>query len=156
MTAMSKLLDMLKKNISEVLKRRKVSLHKKMPEVENKIILGVLLWAVGAVAESDGKFIDEESNSIKELLRAYTDISEDDFHVVLAAIRQAAVQKIDFRKFSEEVSKHLSRDTKISIIQGLLQIAGTDKHVHEKELAIIREIAELLDISKREFNRLAA
>ncbi|MGB2629918.1 MAG: hypothetical protein WBD24_00745 [Candidatus Omnitrophota bacterium] len=47
--------------------------------IDDKIVLGVLLWATGAVAEADDKFLPEESEEIKRILSAHLDFSEEDF-----------------------------------------------------------------------------
>lgn len=120
-------------------------------DTDDKILLGVLLWAAGAVAEADEKFLPEEGEEIKKVLGSYLDISEEDFPVVLTAIRQAAIQKVDIGQFAVTAEKRLPYETRISMIEGLFRIAWSDRELAGKELEVIKKASDLLKIKEEDF-----
>ncbi|MBU4128912.1 TerB family tellurite resistance protein [bacterium] len=134
--------------------RRKVlaPLHKEEEvepeEVDDKIALGVLLWLV---AEADEKFLPEEEKKMEEILTSYAKISEEDMAYVMGAIKEAARERIDLYRFTNEVSKDLDYQMKISILENLFRVACSDKELDDKELETIRKIANLFRLSHRDF-----
>ena len=135
--------------ISTIHRERSKELRAK--DVDRKIALGVLLWALGAVAEADGKFLAEEEKEIKKVLLSYLAISEEDFPIILTAIRQAAMEKIDFYKFAQEIGKLLSSDSRLSLIKDLFRVACADKELADTELAVIKKVAALFKIPNNDF-----
>ena len=119
--------------------------------VDDKIILGVLLWGVGAVAEADKKVLPEEDEKIKQILLSYTKISKQDFPIVFTAIRQASLEKIHLYRFVREVSKKLTYSARISIIEDLFCVAFADKKLDKAELEVIRKISDLFSVTERDF-----
>lgn len=134
--------------------RRKVlaPLHKEEEvapkEINDKIALGVLLWVV---AEADEKFLPEEEKKMKDILTSYAKISEEDMAYVMGSIKEAARERIDLYQFTNEVSKDLDYQMKISILENLFRVACADKELDDKELETIRKIANLFRLSHRDF-----
>lgn len=122
--------------------------------IDKGIALGVLLWAVGAVAEADEEFLPAEGEKIKEVLRSYIKVSEQDFPIVLTAIRQAAIEKVDFYRFTNEISKKLSNNAKISIIEDLFRIAFADNDLDARELGVIKKVSNLFNMTQKDFNNI--
>ena len=117
-------------------------------EIDDKIALGVLLWVV---AEADEKFLPEEEKKMKEILTSYAKISEEDMSYVMGSIKEAARERIDLYQFTNEVSKDLDYQMKISILENLFRVACSDKELDDKELETIRKIANLFRLSHRDF-----
>lgn len=132
--------------------RRERSRGLRAKDIDRKIALGVLLWAVGAVAEADGKFLAEEEKEIKKVLLSYLAISEEDYPIILTAIRQAAMEKIDFYKFAQEIGKILSYDSRLSLIEDLFRVACADRELADTELAVIKKVAALFKIANNDFS----
>lgn len=133
--------------------RRKVliPLHKEEvepKEIDDKIALGVLLWVV---AEADEKFLPEEEKKMEEILTSYAKISEEDMAYVMGSIKEAARERIDLYRFTNEVSKDLDYQMKISILENLFRVACADRELDDKELETIRKIAHLFRLSHRDF-----
>jgi len=117
-------------------------------EIDDKIALGVLLWVV---AEADEKFLPEEEKKMKEILTSHAKISEEDMAYVMGSIKEAARERIDLYRFTNEVSKNLDYQMKISILENLFRVACSDKELDDKELETIRKIANLFRLSHRDF-----
>ncbi len=117
-------------------------------EIDDKIALGVLLWVV---AEADEKFLPEEEKQMKEILASYAKISEEDMAYVMGSIKEAARERIDLYQFTNEVSKNLDYQMKISILENLFRVACSDKELDDKELETIRKIANLFRLSHGDF-----
>lgn len=116
--------------------------------IDDKIALGVLLWAV---AEADEKFLPEEKEKIKEILKRHGKVSEEDIPIVLSSIQEAAEQRIDLYHFTSEVSDNLVYSVRISIIEELFRVACVDEDLDDNELEVIRKISELFHISHKDF-----
>ena len=117
-------------------------------DIDDKIALGVLLWVV---AEADEKFLPEEETKIKEVLRSYSKISNEDIPVVLASIQEAAKERIDLYRFTHEVSENLPYDIKIKILENLFRVACADKDLDDSELEVVRKISGLFNVAHKDF-----
>lgn len=120
----------------------------RVKNIDDKIALGVLLWAV---AEADGKFLAEEEETIKNVLVSYKSITPDDLSAVLASVQQAAKERIDMYRFTREVSEDLPYPAKISIIENLFRVACSDKELDNRELETIRDISGLFNVAHQDF-----
>ena len=118
---------------------------------ERSFALGVLLRMVGAVAQADSKFLPEEEDKIREVLRSHLTVSEQDLEVILTAIRQVAIEKIDFESFIHEANKNLPQEAKACIISDLFRIAWADGELAQSELDIIKKIAGMFEIPDEVF-----
>ncbi len=116
--------------------------------VDDKIALGVLLWAV---AEADNKFLPEEEDKIKRVLISYTKATEKDIIIVLESVKKAAEQRIDLYTFTHEVSNNLSYNVKIDILENLFRVACIDNDLDNNELELIRKISGLFHIPHKDF-----
>ena len=116
--------------------------------VDNLIALGVLLWIV---ADADEKFLPKEENELKEVLRKYEKINDEDMPIVLRAIKEASLERIDMYTFTKEVSEGLNREEKIVIIENLFRVGCVDGDLDEKEHEVIRKIADLFRLDHKEF-----
>ncbi len=120
----------------------------KVKDINDKIALGVLLWAV---AEADEKFLAKENEKIREVLTTYSKIPEEEIETVLASIKEAAIERIDLHRFTREVSKDLPYEVRISIIETLFRVACCDKELDHKEMETIRKISGLFQIAHKDF-----
>lgn len=114
----------------------------------NLIALGVLLWVV---AEADDKFLPQEEEKIKDVLNGYGDINVQDMPIVLRAIKEAAIERIDLYGFTKEVSEGLERSEKIEIVENLFRVGCNDGDLDLKEHEAIRKISDLFRLDHSEF-----
>ena len=107
--------------------------------IDNLIALGVLLWEV---AQADEKFLPEEKTKIEEVLNTYGKISKADMPIVLRAIEEASIDRIDLYAFTSEVGHNLSFQTKVGILENLFRIACADQDLDHEEHEMIRKRSE--------------
>jgi len=117
-------------------------------EVDNLISLGVLLWEV---AQADDHFLPEEESRMKQILSVYGKISDDDMPIVLRAVKEASIERIDLYSFTKEVSLGLDFKAKIEILKELFRVACSDNDLDETEHEMIRKISGLLQIEHQYF-----
>ena len=103
------------------------------------------------VAQADDKFLPEEESKIQEVLSVYGKISEQDMPIVLRAIKEASIERIDLYSFTKEVGQSLSFQGKIGIIENLFRIACIDQDLDHEEHEMIRKISGLLQIEHKDF-----
>ncbi|MCK5633232.1 TerB family tellurite resistance protein [bacterium] len=140
-------LEKLRKKINLEFDSQNIS-GERQKVVDNLIALGVLLWIV---AQADEKFMPDEKEKIKEVLRSYEEISADDMPIVLRAIEEASINRIDLYAFTSEVKNGISRGSKIKIIESLFRVACIDNDLDNKECEMIRQISGLFMLDHDEF-----
>jgi uncharacterized tellurite resistance protein B-like protein len=116
--------------------------------IDNLIAMGVLLWVV---AQADEKFLPEEQGKIEEVLKSYGEVSDEDMPIVLRAIEEAAISRIDLYAFTSEVGGNLSFKVKAGIIENLFRVACIDKDLAHEEQEAIRKISGLLKVDHKDF-----
>ena len=134
-----------KKVVASVWKDQEAPVTK---DIDDKIALGVLLWVV---AEADEKFLPEEEEKIKEVLTKYSNIAQEDLPAILAAVKEAAAERIDLYRFTHEIEQNLPTKIKIAIIENLFRIACVDRDLDDTELEAIRRISGLFKIEHSDF-----
>jgi uncharacterized tellurite resistance protein B-like protein len=146
---MAGFLDTFRKKIKgSVYREREDAENASEVALDDKIALGVLLWVV---AEADDRFLPEEKAQMKKVLQESSQISAEDLPCVLGSIEIAAQERIDLHTFTHEVSKDLSRDVKIQILDNLFRVACADQDLDQKEHEMIRKIAGLFRLDHKEF-----
>jgi len=116
--------------------------------LEGFISLGILLRAV---AEADDNFLPAEEEKVREVLTAYGDISLQDLPIVLRAIEEAAINRIDLYSFASEMGTNLLYEAKLGIITNLFRIASVDMDLAHDEHEMIRKVAGLLKMEHGDF-----
>ena len=108
--------------------------EQKTVDIDDKIALGVLMWAV---AEADSKFLPEEEEMIKKVLNSFSNIPPADIPLVLASIQQAAKERVDLHAFTRELKDDLPYDARKSIVEELFRVAYADKELDSAETETI-------------------
>jgi len=116
--------------------------------VDDKIALGVLLRVV---AQADSKFLPEEKDQIRHVLKDYARISDEDIDKVLGAVDRAEKESIDLFTFTHEISRDLSYALKKEIVEILFRVACIDHDLAHEEHEMIRKISGLLGLDHRDF-----
>lgn len=115
---------------------------------DNLIALGVLLWAV---AQADDNFLPREMEKIKAVLNEYAHIDPEDMPIVLRAIKEASIERIDLHQFVSEASLGMDRGQRAAVIENLFRIACSDRAIDSQEEAVIRQSSGLLGLDHKEF-----
>ncbi|PCI37612.1 MAG: hypothetical protein COB53_05895 [Elusimicrobia bacterium] len=121
--------------------------QQKPVDIDDKIALGVLLWIV---AEADSQFLPEEEEQIKQILHSFSHISKTEIPLVLAAVSQAAKERVDMHAFTRELKANLPYDARKTIIEELFRVACADKNLDALEMETIRKIADLFFVSHKD------
>ncbi len=143
---MAGLLDKFRNKVSASLER-----DSRTPDeggIDDKIALGVLLRVV---AEADDKFLPEEEEEIRNILKKYSSIDENHIPLILNSIKEAARERIDLYTFTNEVTAGLKYQERVSIIEELFRVACADNDLDNNELETIRKISGLFHISHGDF-----
>ncbi len=117
-------------------------------DIDDKIALGVLLWAV---ASSDNKFLDIEKEKIKEILIRHSKIKTEDIPFVLRVIKEADKERIDLYAFTSELVGSLTYPQRVLVLEELFRVACADRDISEEEIELLRKISNLFHISHRDF-----
>jgi len=112
------------------------------------ISLGVLLWIV---AESDSKFLPQEQEQIEKVLVECGEIGEDDMPIVLRAVEEANIMRVDVHSFTKEIRKVLEREARIGLVEQLFRVGCVDGDLAGAEHEMIRKITDLLGLDHKEF-----
>ena len=121
---------------------------------DRSFALGVLLRMAGAVAQADAQFLPEEEDKIREVLASHLTVSRQDLEVIVAAIREVALEGVDFDRFLVEANKNLSQEAKNCIIADLFRVAWADGKLTQSELDVIRKIAGMLEVPEKTFTEI--
>lgn len=116
--------------------------------IDNLISLGVLLWET---AQADDKFLPEEETKLKEVLKEYGKISADDMPIVLRAIKEASIERIDLYAFTKEVGQDLAFEVRLGIVENLFRVACADRDLDFEEHEMIRKISGLMHVDHKDF-----
>lgn len=144
---MGGLLERLRKLVVPAVAHQGATTQPAAAAFDEKIALGVLLWIV---AEADGRFLDEERAQIKQVLSAHGGVGEADLAVVMAAVEQAAADRIDMYAFTREVAQDLSPASRVEIVRHLYRVACADRTLVHDEVEVIRKISNLMRVGHQE------
>lgn len=141
--------EQFKKTVLSAFSQQEISKSESDHKVDNLIALGVLLWVV---AEADDQFLSKEKEKIEEILRTHSRISKEDMPIVLRAIEEAAVTRIDIHSFTRSICDGIEDDrSKVKILESLFRVACADGELHNDELETIRKISNLFQIDHIQF-----
>ena len=117
-------------------------------EIDRDIALGVLLRIV---AEADRRVLSEEEREIRAVLVESGDFPAPNIDRIMAAVDEAAAQRVDIFKFAHEVREGLAYEHRVRLLDVLFRVAWSDGELHPDEVETIRRIAGLLLVSNGDF-----
>ena len=119
-----------------------------LPEIDDRIALGVLLWEV---ASADEKILPKEEDVLRDILSKRIKASIQDVEVVMASIKVAAKERIDLHTFTSHIKKDLPYEARLEVIEDLFCLACSDKDLDHQEHELIRKICGLLYVTHKDF-----
>ena len=122
--------------------------HREAKDIDDKIALGVLLWVV---ARADARFLPEEKEKIKDVLKEYGKVPDEEMPYILESIEQADRERIDLYTFTRQIAQDLPYDVKKGIVENLFRVACVDGDLDHKEHEAIREISGLFRMEHKDF-----
>lgn len=146
---MAGFLDSFRKKVVESIYKEKPDLPKvKDEDINDTIALGVLMLIV---AKSDQMFLTIELDKIKDVLSIHAGVPDEKMPYVLATIRQAEKERVDFWRFTRELDKDLPYEHKLPILEILLRVATVDKDLSDDEIYMLHRIAKVFGIYNEDF-----
>lgn len=117
-------------------------------ELDARVACAALLLEV---ARSDGEHSADEKAAIWHLLEKGFHLSERELKVLFDQAYEISEEASDLYAFTSTAKKNLSHDEKVSLVQGLWQVAYADGRLDPEEEGIVRKVAELLYISHADY-----
>ncbi|WP_427024018.1 TerB family tellurite resistance protein [Aureimonas ureilytica] len=127
-------------------------------ETRKRVAFSVAMIALSAkMAKADGVVSQNEINAFRRIFAIPPEEVRNVFRLYdLARQDTAGFEAYALRMRSLCGSGHGDCALLIDVLDGLFHIAGADGFVHERELQFLHRVAELFEISEREFARLKA
>ncbi|ALN74105.1 MULTISPECIES: DnaJ family molecular chaperone [unclassified Aureimonas] len=127
-------------------------------ETRNRVAFSVAMIALSAkMAKADGVVSQNEINAFRRIFAIPPEEVRNVFRLYdLAKQDTAGFEAYALRMRSLCGSEQRDCALLTDVLDGLFHIAGADGFVHEREMSFLHRVAELFDISEREFERLKA
>jgi len=101
-------------------------------------------------ARMDDDFDDAERATIERLLAERFDLAPDDVRALVAAAEQKVQNTAQYFPFTREITKRLSMEQRVGIIEMLWEVAYADGVLDPHEDMLLRQIAGLIHVPDRE------
>ncbi|MBO0347080.1 TerB family tellurite resistance protein [Roseibium limicola] len=139
------MLNALKQFIREITvgEERKAGLA----EDETRLAAAALLFHL---VDVDGVVDDNESNTLREILKSHYGLSEAETTKLIDAAKQRDQEAVDLYGFTSVLKRSTDEAERLAIVEMMWQIVYADGYVHEFEDNTIWRVAELLGISSRD------
>ncbi len=105
------------------------------------------------IMKADYELVNEEISSLKSLLQSLFAITESESQTLLEKAENTSAQSNDLFQYTDVINKHWSLDEKFKLVQGLWQVAYSDKQLDKYEEYMIRKISDLLYLPHSQFIR---
>jgi uncharacterized tellurite resistance protein B-like protein len=113
------------------------------------------LWlaAAGLLAHAaalDGEVHEDETRTIRNLLRSHFDLDHDEVEELLEEGHKEAAESTQLFQFTRVINDKLDPDERVNIVEMLWEVVYADGNVHHYESNLIRRVAGLLHVSDRD------
>lgn len=105
------------------------------------------------VAWADHDISEAEIGHIEQALLKLFSLSPEQVSQITQSAKQAQKESISMYSFTREINDHFNAEQKYELISAMWQLALADEDIHKYEEHTIRNIADLLHISHRDFIR---
>lgn len=122
---------------------------------ERQVVFGAAVIALAAkMAKADGRVTKDEIRAFKQIF-SFSPTEQDQ---VAHIYREAQKTSIGFQDYAQQVADILGRGAVVleELVWALAEIAKADGHLHEKEMAFLREVADIFGLSPEAFARISA
>jgi uncharacterized tellurite resistance protein B-like protein len=103
------------------------------------------------IAAADFNRQPEERGAISKALQSCFGLAQEDVQSLIAEAEQHQQDAVSLYEFTSVINERCSQEEKFEILVNLWRIAFADGHLDKYEDHRIRRIAELLNLSHREF-----
>ena len=107
-----------------------------------------------AVMKADGSVVKSELNVVKSyLLKHY---GEDEALDALRMLRELLKQDIDYRAVAGQVRMNVTYSARLQLLHVLFSIAMSDGQMPEREMAVVKAIADAMGVYDSDFRSIMA
>jgi len=103
------------------------------------------------VMRADYAVGDEENNAVKQSMKAFFGLSEQEAKALIELAEQEAEDAACHYEFTSLINKGFDATSKVKIIEMLWQVVYADAHVDKYEEAMVRKIADLIHVPHSAF-----
>jgi uncharacterized tellurite resistance protein B-like protein len=114
---------------------------------DERLAAVALLVHMGGI---DGEFSDDESATLRSLVKARFGIDESDAEKLIAKAREADLEAVDLYGFTSVLKSQLDEAGRTRVVEMMWEIVFADGEVHEFEDNLVWRVAELLGVSSRD------
>lgn len=113
-----------------------------------------MLVLMAAVMKADGSVVKSELNVVKSyLLKHY---GEDEALDALRMLRELLKQDIDYRAVAGQVRMNVTYSARLQLLHVLFSIAMSDGQMLEREMAVVKAIADAMGVYDSDFRSIMA
>lgn len=113
-----------------------------------------MLVLMAAVMKADGSVVKSELNVVKSyLLKHY---GEDEALDALRMLRELLKQNIDYRAVAGQVRMNVTYSARLQLLHVLFSIAMSDGRMPEREMAVVKVIADAMGVYDSDFRSIMA
>jgi len=126
----------------------------KIPETGTEDFMASLLVLLASVMKADEKLLHSELDYVKQFLSKQ--FAAVDANRYLLLYREILKQNYSLRQVCLQIQSSMDHSSRLEIIHLLFGLSSADGNAHQKEINIIRQIAEYLNINDRDFTSIKA
>lgn len=122
---------------------------------ERQVVFGMAVIALAAkMAKADGRVSKDEIRAFKKIFR-FSAAEQDQ---VAQLYREAQKTSAGFQDYAQQAADVLGRGARVleELLWALAEIAKADGHLHDQEMAFLREVAGIFGLSPEVFARINA
>ena len=120
----------------------------------NQLVQFKLTVLMAAVMKADGSVVKSELNVVKSyLLKHY---GEDEALDALRMLRELLKQDIDYRAVAGQVRMNVTYSARLQLLHVLFSIAMSDGQMPEREMAVVKAIADAMGVYDSDFRSIMA
>jgi DnaJ like chaperone protein len=113
-----------------------------------------LLVLAAAMMKADGKVLKSELNYVKAFLTGQ--FSDSQAREMLRVLRDLLDRPIEINAVCQQINTYMNQAQRLQLVHFLLAIAKADGEFHQSEIALLKQIANGLNVDRTEFNSLMA
>lgn len=93
----------------------------------------------------------EERAAATEALRGQFGLTPEELAQLLPQAERESIAAYDYFRFTNPLDEQLSQPRKIALVEAMWRVAYADRHLDERENAVISKVADLLHVSHGDY-----
>jgi uncharacterized tellurite resistance protein B-like protein len=103
------------------------------------------------LCKADQSIDESETNALVAILKQRFDLSEEDLNELMQLAEQEAKEATSLYQFTSLINTHFEYEEKVQLITNMWEVAYADGKIDRYEDHLIRQVAELLYLSHKDF-----